>query len=365
MGLIKQVLIVAILGTMFLEIADVNAQADNLEKSYPIAVRCTSQSELCDPAFSVPIETGSILQVKYIVPNHCSPISLHIYVDDILVRDTSILGWPDATGEFSTLPLDTGFIDLGPVSPGNHMVSLKAEGHLGGCNIEDYLLAWEGTLVVKTSPLDLIVGPEIDKYNQIKQYVGPDYTGPIQIQRIAALGAVGMMATITTIQVNCQGEIEKAWEQEGYGGGLILESEIGYAMRKSDEPPTAGLEVFAGVEGSVGPVKVEGEFTLIDGKNVEFSQGVSVGGAALSASTSSEGWVGVGNLGVGGKIFGDMRTEEPKEIDPNSVPDKFIFELIYALYGPTEPLPTDPAKMSGTRSDLTQFPRYPSDEAND
>ena len=138
MDLIRQAMIVAVLGTIFLGIATVNAQADNLEKSYPIAVHCSSQGELCEPAFSVPIETGSVLQVKYIVPNHCCPISLHIYVDDVLVRDTGVLGWPGATGEFSSLPLDTGFIDLGPVSPGSHTVSLKAEGHLGGCNVGDF-----------------------------------------------------------------------------------------------------------------------------------------------------------------------------------------------------------------------------------
>ena len=99
----------------------------------------------------MPIDTGSILQVKYIVPNHCPPISLHIYVDDVLVRDTDLLGWPGATGEFNSLPLDTGFIDLGPVSPGRHTLSLKAEGHLGDCNTGGYLLIWEGTLVVRTS----------------------------------------------------------------------------------------------------------------------------------------------------------------------------------------------------------------------
>jgi hypothetical protein len=120
------------------------------EKSYPIDMHCYTQGQLCDPEFSVPIETGSILQVRYLVPNHCYPISLHIYVDGMLMRDTGVLGWPGATGSFSSLPLDTGFIDLGPVSPGRHTVSLKAEGHPGGCNA-GYLQAWEGTLRVRTS----------------------------------------------------------------------------------------------------------------------------------------------------------------------------------------------------------------------
>ena len=128
-----------------------HAIGDYQEQSFSIDMHCTSQGELCEPTFSVPIDTESILQLKYIVPNHCSPISLHIYVDDALVRDTGILGWPGATGEFSSLPLDTGFIDLGPVSPGRHTLSLKAEGHLGGCNTAGYLMAWEGTLVVRTS----------------------------------------------------------------------------------------------------------------------------------------------------------------------------------------------------------------------
>jgi len=130
---------------------DVPRQSDQIiEQSYPIDVQCTSQGEICEPAFSVSIDTRSILQVKYIVPNHCSPLRLYIYVDGVLVKDTGLLGWPGATGEFSSLPLDTGFIDLGPVSSGRHTLALKAEGRSGGCN-NGYLMAWEGTLIVRTS----------------------------------------------------------------------------------------------------------------------------------------------------------------------------------------------------------------------
>ncbi len=218
---------------------------------------------------------------------------------------------------------------------------------------------------VKCSSSKLSIPPtginaeDLDKYNQIKQQViGPNYKGPIQIQRIAILQVIGGLAAVDTVQVDSEGKIVRAWTQTGYLGGLAAKAEIGYAIRKSDKPPTAGLEVFIEPEANVGPVKAEGGLKVdIDEHGIsggEISGGVEAGPVAVTGSTSTEGWIGVGNFGVGASILGDMRTEEPKEIDHNSIFDKIIFDIIYATYGPTQPI--DPAKMVGTRSDLTQTP---------
>ena len=206
---------------------------------------------------------------------------------------------------------------------------------------------------------NLINVEEINKYNQIKQQViGPNYKGPLQIQRIVILQALGGFAAVDTVQVDSEGKIVKAWTQTGYLGGLAAKAEIGYAIRKSDKPPTAGFEVFIEPEANVGPVKAEGGLKVdIDERGIsggEISGGLAAGPVSVTGSTSTEGWIGVGNFGVGASILGDMRTEEPNEIDPNSIFDKIIFDIIYATYGPTQPI--DPAKMVGTRSDLTQTP---------
>jgi len=59
---------------------------------------------------------------------------------------TPLLGWPGGPGN---LPLDTGLLDLGPVSPGKHLLSIEAEGQAGGCNVGK-LVRWGGKLVVVT-----------------------------------------------------------------------------------------------------------------------------------------------------------------------------------------------------------------------
>ena len=127
------------------------------------AVTCTSTGQLCDPPFSVSGEIGSVLQVQYFVRStHCSSLRVHLFVDGTLKVTTGFLGWPGAPSPFAELPLDTGLVDLGPVSPGAHLISVQAEGQVSGCNL-DQPVSWGGSLKVltnvPTSPLPTTVQP--------------------------------------------------------------------------------------------------------------------------------------------------------------------------------------------------------------
>jgi len=110
-----------------------------------IDVHCTSTGQLCNPPFETPVKTGSVLKIEYVVPGHCSSIRLHIFVDGKEVTTTGFLGWPGASGQFASLPIDTGILDLSPVTPGQHVLALQAEGQVGGCN-SGQLIAWGGTV---------------------------------------------------------------------------------------------------------------------------------------------------------------------------------------------------------------------------
>lgn len=83
------------------------------------------------------------LKIQYTVPEtHCSSIRLNISVDGGTPIVTDYLGW---NGDEDVRPLDTGEIDLGPVTAGLHHVSLSAEGTEGGCNAGD-LASWGGAV---------------------------------------------------------------------------------------------------------------------------------------------------------------------------------------------------------------------------
>jgi hypothetical protein len=114
---------------------------------------CTGGDQLCDPPFLLHVETGADLQVQYFVPSsHCSSQRLHLFVDGVLVRTTGFLGWEGATGVFAGLPLETALMDLGPVSPGGHILEIQAEGQVGGCN-RGRLNSWAGSLTIVASTL--------------------------------------------------------------------------------------------------------------------------------------------------------------------------------------------------------------------
>lgn len=147
------VVAVMILGFFVLSPA-INSQAAEREQVISnIFITCQGKSQMCTPAYSVKIETGSVLKVRYTVPpGHCSSVRLHFSVDGKLVHTTRWLGWQGAPAPYNSNPLDTGTINLGHVSPGTHNLSVQAEGQIGGCNKEGYLASWGGTLRIITTP---------------------------------------------------------------------------------------------------------------------------------------------------------------------------------------------------------------------
>ncbi len=129
--------------------ATANSQ-ETVETFIPdFAVTCTNTGQLCDPPFSVSVEIGSVLQVQYFVissrSTHCSSLRVHLFVDGTLKVTTGFLGWPGAPSPFAELPLDTGLVNLGPVSLGAHLISIQAEGQPGGCNATQPV-SWGGSL---------------------------------------------------------------------------------------------------------------------------------------------------------------------------------------------------------------------------
>ncbi|NEQ08790.1 MAG: hypothetical protein F6K63_20540 [Moorea sp. SIO1G6] len=120
----------------------------------PEKVSCTGSGQVCSNRFAIDVTTRGFLKVQYVVPpTHCGPIKIHFYLDGERVTSTDTLGWRGASGQFSRLPLTSGKIDLGPVSSGNHSISLEAEGETAGCN-RGQLNSWLGNLQVWTSVLD-------------------------------------------------------------------------------------------------------------------------------------------------------------------------------------------------------------------
>ena len=141
---------------MVAAILDLNvpsASANIIEPHFFIS--CTTSGQMCDPPFSTTVQTDSILRVQYFVPHsHCSPLRLHISVDGTPVLTTASLGWFGAPTPFNALPLTTGIVNLGPVSPGTHTISTQAEGQIGGCNTGT-LVSWAGDVQIITDPYSL------------------------------------------------------------------------------------------------------------------------------------------------------------------------------------------------------------------
>jgi len=125
--------------------------ADTRVVQYPIAVQCTSKGQICFPLWTMTITTDSQLDLSYTAPGHCSSVRVHIFVDGVELppplSPSVFIGWK---GGPPSLPIDTGVIHAGPVSAGDHLLGLQAEGRLGGCNI-GLLAGWGGTVTVSTS----------------------------------------------------------------------------------------------------------------------------------------------------------------------------------------------------------------------
>jgi len=139
------------------------AQAESIETDFPFQVVCTTGGQLCEPLFSVDVETDSELSVKYTVTGHCSSIRVHVFLDGNPVTTSEFFGWvlSPPPPPFDVLSLMTPIIDLGPVSPGMHQVSLQGEGQVSGCN-SGALGVWTGTLTTFTNDV-----PEPDIHQDI------------------------------------------------------------------------------------------------------------------------------------------------------------------------------------------------------
>ena len=178
MNTVSRILITVLLATASLTTA-VTVWADDPETIVDFMVLCTSEGQICDPSHSIEIgiETSSFLQVQYSVPpSHCSSVRIIVSVDGSTKVTTGFFGWLGASGPFAELPLSTGVLDLGPESPGTHVLTIQGEGQQGGCNTGQ-LESWGGSLRILTS-----VSPECN--GALATIVGTD--GPD-----ALIGTVG------------------------------------------------------------------------------------------------------------------------------------------------------------------------------
>jgi hypothetical protein len=115
--------------------------------TYSIDITCSPASgEVCTPAFSTPISSADVLRLQFTAAStNCGAITLDFQEDGFDVYITDPLGPGDST------PM----VDVGPVVPGTHLLTVQATGVEGGCNVGT-LNSWSGTLTVVTV---LPVGP--------------------------------------------------------------------------------------------------------------------------------------------------------------------------------------------------------------
>lgn len=107
----------------------------------PFQVHSTSAAQLSSEMQELRISARTELQVKYVAPaEHCSSVRMHFLLNGIERGVSGSVG----PGRSS------GYFDFGVVSPGEHVVGLRAEGLVGGCN-NGQLTSWGGYAVVRTT----------------------------------------------------------------------------------------------------------------------------------------------------------------------------------------------------------------------
>jgi hypothetical protein len=107
----------------------------------PFSVTTNSGTQLSNQIYSVNVSTTGPLLVQYNASaGHCSDVRARILVDGVERGVTAFL----SPGQSS------GFVDVGPVSPGAHGVALQGEGRVSGCNAGQ-LVGWAGTMDVTTA----------------------------------------------------------------------------------------------------------------------------------------------------------------------------------------------------------------------
>jgi len=118
-----------------------------------MVLACVDPShQLCSPKVSVTVWTEGRLIVAFNAsPGHCSSVIAHLTIDG---RD-GFTSPPLAAGE-GTAPQD-----LGPVSPGEHVVGVQVEGVVGGCNAGG-VANWSGTLDLTLSGAAGVASPRVE-----------------------------------------------------------------------------------------------------------------------------------------------------------------------------------------------------------
>ncbi len=112
--------LLALLGAALLALAIYvpasSASAGTITTSYSVGVSCTAPfSEVCNPPATVTVHTAGVLQADFFHPAECSPIAVNLIVDVVTEFTSPFL-----------LNQDTGFIELGPVQPGSHVIGVQA-----------------------------------------------------------------------------------------------------------------------------------------------------------------------------------------------------------------------------------------------
>jgi hypothetical protein len=124
-----------------------------VETTAGIVIACDGNGQLCEPRLSREIETTGELRIQYrVAPTHCSSVKLRLFVDGVEKAVTGFLGWYSAPPPFDVLPLETDIIDLGPVTPGKHVLDILPEGQESGCN-RGSVGSWSGELRTYTQVL--------------------------------------------------------------------------------------------------------------------------------------------------------------------------------------------------------------------
>ncbi len=111
---------------------------DHFIEANEFATICVGDGQACGTTSDFMVDTCGLLMVEYVAPlSHCSALSVRIKVDGVLVHTTGVL-----------LPTESsGLIEIGPVAPGTHVISLESVGVLGGCNA-GIVENWGGTLYI-------------------------------------------------------------------------------------------------------------------------------------------------------------------------------------------------------------------------
>ena len=101
---------------------------------------CTGGGQLCNniPTFPIKISGGDGEGKFRPGPLTCSNLRIHFLIDGTEVAVTGFVG----PGE------STGFVSLGSISPGGHIVGVQAEGEVSGCNVGT-LLSWAGKVKIR------------------------------------------------------------------------------------------------------------------------------------------------------------------------------------------------------------------------